>query len=100
MEKLSVHGLWKAEGSAFAGLPISVGSLPSVAVTGVDKPCEGQEVLAIAWQSLCTPSPSTFLHNKSCQGEATVPDMVDSPVAYGTWKEREVVIRMPSGDRR
>ena len=68
VEKLASHGLWKAEGSAYAGLPISVGSLPPVAMTGVDRPHEGQQVLPTAWQALCTPSPPTFLHNKSCRG--------------------------------
>ena len=47
----------------------------------------------MAWQALCSPSPSHFLRHKCGRQGATIPDMIGHPVSYGTWEEREMISR-------
>ena len=95
---MAEHGLWKGGAGVRPGLPFSIGSLPTAALAGVDKPHVGQQVLPTAWQTLCTPSPANFLRRRSCRHGATIPDMVSKPIAYGTWEEQELLTRRPQRD--
>ena len=97
-KKVSELGLWRNSPSVHPGLPFSVSSLPSSALAGVDKPQVGQEAVPMAWQTLCSPSPSHFLRRECGRHGATIPDMVRSPVSYGTWEDREMISRKPQDE--
>ena len=90
---MAEHGLWKGGAGVRQGLSFSIGSLPTAALAGIDRPHVGQQSLPTAWQTLCTPSPANFLRRGSCRHGATIPDMVNKPVAYGTWEEQELITR-------
>ena len=99
VNQLNSNGLWRSENNESPGLPISIGILQSLAMSGVDRPCEGEEVCPNAWRAFCTSSPSAFLNRKSCRGHVSIPDMVESPKAYGSWESIGVVIRMPGREQ-
>ena len=92
-KKVRDLGLWRSSPSVHQGIPFCVSSLPSSALAGVDKSQVGQEALPMAWQTICSPSPSRFLRHKCGRRGATLPDMVEQPVSYGTWEEQEMISR-------